>query len=164
MRTLKISGLLLLWLLAQPTAADALTTELQALDAELFAAFNRCAEPAQLVRHGAFFAPDVEFYHDQGGVTWNRHDMLDNTRKHACGRYTRALVPQTFRALAIANFGAISQGVHRFCHTDVQGCEGEAEFVMVWRRTADGWQVTRVLSYGHRAAPSASVSEAGGAQ
>lgn len=128
-----------------------LESRIQALDDAVFDAFNRCADPEQLERHASYFAEDVEFYHDTGGVTWNRAAMLDNTRRHACGHYTRERVPDTLKVFPIRDFGAIEQGVHRFCRTD-GACEGEADFVIVWRRTADGWRITRVLSYGHRPA------------
>ena len=105
------------------------------LDQELFDAFNKCADSAELARHASYFAPDVEFYHDNGGVTWNRAMMLENTKKYACGNYTRELVEETFKASPVKDFGAISTGVHRFCQNDTRECSGEAEFVMVWRNT-----------------------------
>ena len=48
---------------------------------------------------------------------------------------------------------AIAQGRHRFCAMTETTCAGEADFVMIWRERDGQWQVTRVLSYGHRAAP-----------
>ena len=136
-----------------PTTDDAaLETTIAQLDDAVFDAFNRCADPAQLTHHASYFASDVEFYHDTGGVTWNRRTMLDNTRRYACGHYTRERVPGTLKVFPIKGFGAIEQGVHRFCQTG-GGCEGEADFVIVWRHDARGWRITRVLSYGHRAAP-----------
>lgn len=124
-----------------------------AQDAAVFDAFNRCDDPAQLERHASHFDAAVEFYHDTGGVTWTREDMLANTRQHACGRFTRALVPGSLRVYPVKDFGAISQGEHRFCQVASGACEGIADFTMVWRLQADGqWRITRVLSYGHRAA------------
>lgn len=131
--------------------ADALTEQMRALDAQLFDSFNRCAEPTQLAKHGGFFAVDVEFYHDQGGVTWDRASMLANTRDNACGNYTRHIQAETFQAFPIANFGAITRGVHRFCKRGADGCEGQADFVIVWQQQPEGWRVTRVLSFAHRA-------------
>ena len=119
---------------------------------KVFEAFNRCADPAQLEAHAAFFADDVEFYHDTGGVTWNRADMLANTRKYACGHFTRELVRGSLSVYPVKDFGAIEQGSHRFCQVASGTCDGVAEFVIVWRRTESGWKITRVLSYGHRAA------------
>ncbi|GAB3339492.1 nuclear transport factor 2 family protein [Marilutibacter aestuarii] len=132
-------------------AVDALYDTVAALDAAMFDAFNRCSTPEQLRRHASYFAPDVEFYHDTGGVTWSREAMLANTREHACGHFSRELVPGTLRVYPIHGFGAIEQGTHRFCQTSTGRCDGVADFTIVWRRLEGRWQVTRVLSYGHLA-------------
>lgn len=133
-------------------SAEALDATVAALDAAVFDAFNRCSDPAQLERHARYFAEDVEFYHDTGGVTWTREAMLEGTRRHVCGQFTREIVPGTLRVYPIKDFGAIAQGTHRFCPFASGRCEGIAEFTMVWRFKEGDWQVTRVLSYGHRAA------------
>ena len=121
-------------------------------DRAVFDAFNRCAEPAQLQAHADHFAPDVEFYHDTGGVTWTRDAMIANTAKYACGHYTRELVAGSLQVSPVKDFGAIEHGVHRFCQVDTGRCEGEADFTMVWRLRDGQWTITRVLSYGHRSA------------
>lgn len=138
----------------QPTtkpAADPLFDTVSALDTSVFEAFNNCSSPEQLKKHASYFAPDVEFYHDTGGVTWSRQQMLANTEKNACGKFRRELVPGTFKVFPIKDFGAIEQGSHRFCQFASGKCEGIADFVMVWRNQNGRWQITRVLSYGHRA-------------
>jgi len=137
---------------ALPQDAPDLQATIAGLDAALFDAFNRCADPAQLALHAGYFDPAVEFYHDTGGVTWNREDMLANTRRYACGHYIRQLVPGSLRVYPVKDFGAIAQGEHRFCQTDGSHCDGLADFTMLWRLRDGRWQVTRVLSYGHRAA------------
>jgi hypothetical protein len=129
-----------------------LFTEISTLDHGVFDAFNKCSDPAELKKHASYFAQDVEFYHDTGGVTWNRDDMIANTQKHACGNYRRELVPNSLKVVAVKEFGAIEQGVHRFCKLKSGDCEGMADFVIVWRLQDNQWLITRVLSYGHRAA------------
>jgi Domain of unknown function (DUF4440) len=121
-----------------------------ALDKEAFDAFNTCAVPGQLQKHARFFAEGVEFYHDKGGVTWTRAEMLANTEKYVCGNFSRELVQGSFRVYPIKDFGAIAQGVHKFCQFKSGVCEGAAEFVIVWRQQGNSWSITRVLSYGHR--------------
>ena len=135
--------------------ADALQATILEQDAAVFDAFNRCADAAQLERHAAYFAEDVEFYHDTGGVTWTRADMLANTSKYVCGHFTRELVPGSASVFPIKDFGAIERGSHRFCQLDTGQCEGEADFVIVWQQTDAGWKITRVLSFAHRAAAGA---------
>ncbi|HEY0975409.1 MAG TPA: nuclear transport factor 2 family protein [Solimonas sp.] len=129
---------------------DPLFETLAALDEAAFDAFNRCSDPAQLQKHASYFAPDVEFYHDNGGVTWTREAMLANTAKYVCGKFRRERVPGTFVVHPIKDFGAIAQGSHRFCQFDSDTCDGLADFTMVWRKVGAEWQITRVLSYGHR--------------
>lgn len=126
-----------------------LTNTMKLLDTGLFDAFNKCDDAKELDKHAGYFAKDVEFYHDNGGVTWDRESMIANTKKHACGNYTRELVAGTFEAYPIKDFGVITKGTHVFCQTQTKQCEGKAEFLMVWHQIGDKWEVTRVLSYGH---------------
>ena len=134
------------------TNGDTLYATISKLDGEVFDAFNHCEDPAQLRKHAIYFADDVEFYHDTGGVTWTRDAMLANTEKHACGNYRRELVEGSMKVYPVKNFGAISQGVHRSCQVSDGSCDGLADFVIVWHHINDRWQITRVLSYGHRVA------------
>jgi hypothetical protein len=149
-----------LWLLLAPgcalaQASDADGTTLHdtvaALDQAVFDSFNRCADPAQLDKHASYFDPAVEFYHDTGGVTWSREAMLENTRRYVCGHFTRQLVPGTLEVFALKDFGALARGQHRFCDSNSGKCEGRADFTILWRLHQGHWQITRVLSYAHRA-------------
>ncbi len=127
-----------------------LLDKMKALDTALFETFNNCQNFEELEKHANYFSPDVEFYHDNGGVTWDRDSMIANTKKNACGNYTRKLVAGSFKAHPIKGFGAITEGVHVFCKNKTKECEGKADFVMVWRNVNNKWEITRALSYGHR--------------
>ena len=131
---------------------EQLTQVVDALDTAVFDAFNTCADPAQLAKHAAYFDEGVEFYHDNGGVTWTRDEMIERTRANVCGNDRRERVPGTLAVFPIKGFGAIAQGTHRFCAATATECAGEADFVMIWRERDGQWQVTRVLSYAHRPA------------
>src|SRR5262245_2918479 len=63
------------------------------LDAELFGAYDRC----DLDKFGSFFPDDVEFYHDLGGVTLGRKDLVEAVRENICGKVTRELLPTTLQ-------------------------------------------------------------------
>ena len=139
-------------------AADApampdLAATVAALDTAAFDAFNHCEAPGQLDRYASFFAPDVEFYHDLGGVTWTRDAMIAQTKANVCGKFQRELVPGSLKVWPLKDFGALARGEHRFCHYKPDGathpCEGQAEFTIVWRHTGDKWTITRAFSYGH---------------
>ena len=127
-----------------------LQSEMRVLDSELFDSFNKCSEKAELVKHMEFFAEDIEFYHDNGGVTWDRASMIENTKNNVCGNFYRKLIPETFKSFPIKSFGAITQGTHIFCSFDTEVCEGKSDFTMVWQFEDDKRVITRALSYGHR--------------
>jgi len=131
-------------------APDPLYQKMLALDTAAFDAFNRCSDPAQLAKHIAFFAKDVEFYHDHDGLQVGTSKMADSMRQHVCGQFRRELDTATFRAFPLPGYGAITTGTHRFCHTPTT-CEGAGEFAIVWREKDGQWQITRALSYAHRA-------------
>ena len=128
---------------------DPLYEKMLALDTAMFDSFNKCSDPEQLKKHAAFFAKDVEFYHDLAGVTVGAEGVLDSTRKNVCGKFRRELDAASFHVYPIPGYGALSMGTHRFCHTPTT-CEGAGEFTTVWREKDGVWQVTRVLSYAHR--------------
>lgn len=131
--------------------SDPLLSTIAALDAEVFAAFNRCQEPQQLLAYGGYFAADVEFYHDTGGVTWTRQTMLANTQEYVCGKFQRQLVPGSLKVYPIKGFGALAEGEHLFCKYGQKNCDGVAQFIIIWQLLDNKWQISRVLSYSHRA-------------
>jgi hypothetical protein len=115
----------------------------------VFAAYNRC----DLATFARYFSPHVEFYHDKGGVTWDRAKVIASTRKWICGKVRRELVPGSLRVYPIKDFGAVEEGEHRFCPIAPGECEGIAKFLMIWRKTGNRWVMTRVVSFGHRPNP-----------
>ncbi|NML93347.1 nuclear transport factor 2 family protein [Novosphingobium olei] len=131
-----------------PPAADPLTARIRALDAQVFDAYNRCDLPT----FSGYFDPKLAFYHDNGGATFDRDAMVDGVRKYICGKVRRELIASSFRVYPIKDYGAIEEGEHRFCDLATGKCDGIAKFVMVWAWRDETWQITNVLSYGHRAA------------
>lgn len=130
---------------------DPLFDTISELDTRVFRAFNSCSSLEQFEIYGSYFSPDVEFYHDNGGVTWTREAMLSNTKKNVCGKFQRELVPGSLKVFPIKDFGAISEGEHRFCQFGKSHCDGIAKFTIIWREHNSQWEISRVLSYGHRA-------------
>jgi hypothetical protein len=133
---------------AQPPAEDTVLTErIAALDSKVFDAYNHC----DLVTFASYFVPRVEFFHDTGGATFDRKTVVGNTRKYICNKVRRELIPESFRVYPIKQYGAIEEGEHRFCELATGKCEGIAKFLMIWRNRNGRWQLTKVVSYGHRA-------------
>jgi len=136
---------------AQAADDAALSATITRMDNEMFAAFNQCEKPGQLDKYASYFDPNVEFYHDNGGVTWTRDAMIASTQKYVCGHFRRELVAGSLRVIPVKDFGAIATGSHTFCQFGSGKCEGIAEFTLIWRQRGNEWHVTRALSYGHRA-------------
>lgn len=132
------------------SAQDVLFTTVSKLDADLFNAFNHCASPDQLQKHASYFAPNVEFYHDKGGVTWSRRDYMANTENNVCGKFRRELLPDSLQIFPIKDYGAVEQGKQKFCWLKSGVCFGEAQFLILWHHLDNRWVITRVFSYGHR--------------
>jgi len=151
MKRWAILSILLLAGSAQAADDVALAATVARLDREMFTAFNQCDQPGQLDKYASYFDPNIEFYHDNGGVTWTRDAMIASTRKNVCGHFRRELVPGSLKVVPVKDFGAIATGSHTFCQFGSGKCEGIAEFTLIWRQRGNEWQVTRALSYGHRA-------------
>ena len=132
---------------AEAVEGPDLAATVATLDAKVFDAYNRC----DLRSFSRYFDPKVEFYHDQGGASFDRATVVANTRKYICGKVRRELIPDSLYVYPIKDYGAVEEGEHRFCQLDSGKCEGIAKFVMIWRHRQGRWQLTRVLSYGHRA-------------
>jgi ketosteroid isomerase-like protein len=156
--------LLLLVMLALPAAdvlaqskpgeqsPEELSRTLAALDAALFDSFNRC----DLEKFASFFADDLEFYHDQGGVTRTRQSLVESVRNNICGKVRREVVTESLEAHPIPGFGAVQMGSHRFYELNApkgSGPVGVARFVHLWQHKDGAWKITRVISYDHGPAP-----------
>jgi hypothetical protein len=129
-----------------PLDESQLTATVTALDSALFGAYNRC----DLTTFASYIAPDVEFYHDKGGVTLGRDKLVDSVRHNICGKLRRGLIAGTLEVDAIKGYGAVETGSHRFCEIGTGHC-AVARFVHLWHYHNGVWQLSRVISYDHGA-------------
>jgi Domain of unknown function (DUF4440) len=132
-----------------PAPHDALFTTIQTLDTKFFNAYNTC----DLATIGPMVDENLEFYHDKTGLTVGRQPLLDALKQNICGKVTRELVAGSLEVYPLANYGAVEIGVHRFHHPDDPTNVGEAKFIHIWREKDGVWQITRVISFDHQAAP-----------
>ncbi len=134
---------------ARPPVSPELYATIAGLDSTMFAAFNR----HDLAQLQTFFAEDLEFYHDKGGLT-NYQQSMDGFRRlfeqNKTTGLNRQLVPGTLEVYPIKGYGAVETYQHRFCHVENgrDDC-GTFKNTMVWRLKDGQWKVTRVISYGH---------------
>src|SRR5277367_4138474 len=124
---------------------DALFDTIKSLDAKLFDAYNHC----DLETLGSMVSDDLEFYHDQTGLTVGKAPFLAAIKQNICGKVQRSLLEDTLEVYPLKGYGAVEIGIHRFHHPDNPENVGDAKFVMLWQNKEGVWKVTRVISYNH---------------
>lgn len=130
--------------------SDPLYQTILAQDKAVFAAYNSC----DLNKFASYFPDDVEFYHDKGGLTRGKADLVSSVRKYICGKVTRELEIDTLEIYPMDNFGALEIGTHRFRHpSDPNEKDGLGKFVEIWQNQNGAWKLVRVISYDHVTAP-----------
>ena len=132
-----------------PATPTTLISTIAALDSSLFSAFN--AHDAATL--GAWFTPDLEFYHDKSGLAGYDSTMAAFTRlftQPATADMRREIVPGTLEVHPLGDFGLLEICRHRFCHTE-NGKEecGTFKNIMVWRKEGPSYKVSRVISFDH---------------
>ncbi len=135
---------------SHPKSQATLLETVESLDAGLFDAYNRC----DLEKLATYVADDLEFYHDQTGLSRGRQVFLDAIRSNICGKVHRDLLPGSLEAYPLNGYGAVEIGAHIFCDSRKKPkCDREkdgiAKFVMLWQNQAGTWKLTRVISYNH---------------
>jgi ketosteroid isomerase-like protein len=130
---------------AQSEQPDPLFKTIQSLDTKLFDAYNHC----DLATLGAMVSDDLEFYHDQTGLSVGKEPFLVAIKQNICGKVQRELLTATLEVYPLKNYGAVEIGIHRFHHPQSPDNVGDAKFVMLWQNKDGVWKVTRVISYNH---------------
>ena len=131
----------------KPVAKNELYQTVARLDTEMFAAFN-AHDVNKLM---AYFADNLEFYHDKGGLANFAQTKEGFVRLFAQSPdITRTLVPGSLEVYPVKNYGAMHIATQRFCHVENgrNDC-GNSKFVMVWQQQDGTWKITRVVSYDH---------------
>ena len=131
----------------KPAAKDELYQQVAKLDAEMFAAFNT----HDVDKLMSYFAPNLEFFHDKGGLANFSQTKEGFTRMFAQSPdISRTLVPGSLEVFPVKDYGAMHIATQRFCHVENgrNDC-GNSKFVMVWQQQANTWKITRVVSYDH---------------
>ncbi len=154
-RTLYLLALVILDLVSWPLHAQSnaqsgtLIKTIESMDSKLFEAYNRC----DLETLGAMVSDDLEFYHDQTGLSVGKDPFLAAIKQNICGKVERTLVPGSMEVYPLKGYGAVEIGVHRFHHPKhPEEGVGEAKFVTLWQNKNGAWKVTRVISYNHESA------------
>ena len=118
---------------------------IKSADSKLFDAYNRC----DLAVLGSMVSEDLEFYHDQTGLTVGKEPFLAVIKQNICGKVKRTLIENTLEVYPLKGYGAVEIGIHRFSNPNEPGNVGDAKFVIIWHDVSGTWKVTRTISYEH---------------
>ncbi|TFG76199.1 MAG: nuclear transport factor 2 family protein [Flavobacteriales bacterium] len=114
------------------------------MDSLYFSAYNRC----DLDTQASMLSDSVEFYHDQGGLSTSKKDILEKTKENICGKVTREVVAGSIELYPIKDYGAVEIGMHKFHNNqEPKGTPSHAsKFIVIWQHQNNSWQMARVIS------------------
>lgn len=112
------------------------------MDSVYFDTYNNC----KIAKMDSLTADDIEFYHDRGGFSHSKKELLASIKKNICGKVTRIITPGSIEVYEIPGYGAVQFGYHSFRNINEPGESHPSKFVTLWRLKDRQWQITRVIS------------------
>jgi len=120
-----------------------LYNDIVAMDKVFFDAYNNC----DLAKQAAIYADDIEFFHDKGGLSTSKQDILAATEKNICGKVTRTLIQGSVEVYPIANYGAVEIGFHKFFNNQEPTAPSTpSKFIAIWKNEYGNWRLAKVVS------------------
>lgn len=116
------------------------------LDSLFFETYNNCE--TMLDKYSTFYADNIEFYHDQGGLMTDKKLLVDKTKENICGKVKRELIKGSIEVYPIKNFGAVEIGLHCFINNQEPANTPKkiGRFMIIWENSSLGWKIKRVVS------------------
>lgn len=113
------------------------------MDSVFFKAYNDC----NLKKQSDILSEDLEFYHDKGGLSTSKNDVMAALERNICGKVTRELVKGSIEVHEIPGFGAVEMGMHKFHNSQEPDAISRAsKFITIWKHEENNWKITRVIS------------------
>ncbi len=114
------------------------------MDSIFFDAYNNC----RLDIMAAYIADDIEFYHDNGGLSTSKKDILEALKNNICDKVTRELIKGSVEVYPIQGYGAVQIGLHRFYNKlDAPGSPSKpGKFIHTWKKENNKWQIRTIIS------------------
>jgi len=120
-----------------------LHNEILKMDAKYFNAYNSCDMKTQ----ADIYDEDLEFFHDKGGLSTSKTDILKSLEKNICGKVTRTLIKGSVEVYPIKDYGAIQIGYHKFFNKEEPNARSiPSKFIVIWKNKNNSWKITKVIS------------------
>ena len=124
---------------------SALYKSIVAMDSTFFDAYNNC--DINLDKYSSFYAEEIEFYHDKGGIMTSKQDIVEGTKKNVCGKVTRELVKGSIEVYPIKDYGAVEMGLHKFHNKEEPNSISKTgRFTIIWKNENNEWKIAKVIS------------------
>ena len=139
---------------SQETYEDLLQTEYVPIDKEVydiivtrdkeyFDAYNTC----DMKKQALLYSEDLEFFHDKGGLSTSKQEILTSIENNICGKVTRTLIDGSIEVYPIKDYGAIEIGYHKFYNNQEPNAMSKpSKFIMVWKNEGEKWLISKVIS------------------
>lgn len=114
-----------------------------AKDKEYFDAYNAC----DMEKQRSLYSEDLEFFHDKGGLSTSKQEVLSSIEKNICGKVTRTLIEGSIEVYPINDYGAIEIGYHKFYNNQEPNAKSKpSKFIVVWKNENEKWYISKVIS------------------
>ena len=120
-----------------------LHNEILQMDTKYFNAYNSCDMKTQ----AEMYDEDLEFFHDKGGLSTSKSDLLKALKKNICNKVTRTLIKGSVEVYPIKDYGAIQIGYHKFYNKQEPNAKSiPSKFIVIWKKKNNSWKITKVIS------------------
>ncbi len=121
----------------------ALQNKIEELDSIFFTAYNTC----DLDQQSELISEDIEFFHDKGGLSTSKSDIMEAMKNNICGKVTRELIKGSIEVYPIHNYGAVQIGYHKFFNNqEPDAISNPSKFITIWKNENGTWQMSRIVS------------------
>lgn len=121
----------------------ALQHKIEELDSIFFTAYNTC----DLNQQSELISEDIEFFHDKGGLSTSKSDIMEAMKNNICGKVTRELIKGSIEVYPILNYGAVQIGYHKFFNNqEPDAISNPSKFITIWKNENNTWQMSRIVS------------------
>jgi ketosteroid isomerase-like protein len=116
---------------------------IEMMDSIYFNAYNTC----DMATQDSIYSEDIEFFHDKGGLTTSKKDLLKALEENICGKVTRELVKGSIEVYPIKDYGAVEIGFHSFHNKEEPDAPSNpSKFIVIWKQQEDSWKIAKVIS------------------
>lgn len=113
------------------------------LDKQFFKAYNNC----DLVKQDEMISDDIEFFHDKGGLSTSKKEIIEALKNNICDKVTRTLVEGSIEVYPIKDYGAVQIGLHKFYNNqEPDAISKENKFIVIWKNDNETWVMTKIIS------------------